>query len=42
MEFEWSEAKRLAVLRFRGLAFADAQLLFDGRPLVAVPSPRDV
>ncbi len=40
MEFEWSEAKRLKVLKERGLDFIDAQALFDGRPLVTVPSPR--
>ena len=30
MEFEWSEAKRLAVLNARGLDFVDGQALFDG------------
>jgi uncharacterized protein len=39
MEFEWSEAKRLTVLTERGLDFIDAQAFFDGRPLIAVPSP---
>ena len=34
MEFEWSEAKRRAVLDVRG------QLLFDGRPLYTTASPR--
>ncbi len=33
MEFEWSEAKRIAVLEARGLDFIDAEMLFDGRPL---------
>jgi uncharacterized DUF497 family protein len=40
MDFEWWEAKRLAVLRERGIDFVDAQALFDGRPLYTVPSPR--
>ncbi len=42
MDFEWSEAKRLWVLNERGIDFllvADA--LFDGRPVLTVPSPRD-
>ena len=42
MEFEWSEAKRLAVLAARGLDFIGGQLLFDGRPLYTVASPRGV
>lgn len=40
MEFEWDEAKRRRVLRERGLDFVDATLLFDGRPVLSVPSPR--
>ena len=40
MEFEWWEAKRLAVLQERGIDFIDAPALFDGRPLYTVPSPR--
>jgi uncharacterized DUF497 family protein len=40
MELEWSEAKRIAVLEARGLDFIDAEMLFDGRPLYTVPSPR--
>jgi uncharacterized DUF497 family protein len=40
MEFEWSEAKRLAVLNTRGLDFIRGQLLFDGRPLYTTLSPR--
>ena len=40
MEFEWSEAKRIAVLEARRLDFIDAEMLFDGRPLYTVPSPR--
>ena len=38
--FEWSAAKRLAVLQERGLDFIDGQLLFDGRPLYTAPSAR--
>ncbi len=40
MEFGWSEIKRLRVLKERGLDFIDAQAMFDGRPLITVPSPR--
>jgi uncharacterized DUF497 family protein len=40
MEFEWSETKRIAVLKARGLDFIDAEMLFDGRPLYTVPSSR--
>lgn len=40
MEFEWSETKRLRVLKERGLDFVDAQAVFDGRPILSVPSPR--
>jgi uncharacterized protein len=40
MEFEWWEAKRLAVLSERGLDFLDARRLFDGRDIYTVPSPR--
>jgi uncharacterized protein len=40
MEFEWWEAKRLAVLQERGIDFIDAPALFDGRSLYTVPSPR--
>jgi hypothetical protein len=39
-DFEWDEAKREWVLRERGLDFLDAALLFDGRKLLSVPSPR--
>jgi hypothetical protein len=42
MEFEWGEAKRLIVLQERGIDFVRlAQALFDGRPVVTVPSSRD-
>ena len=40
MDFEWSEAKRVAVLEARGLDFIDAEILFDGRALYTVASPR--
>jgi uncharacterized protein len=40
MEFEWAEAKRIAVLRERGINFIDGQQLFDGRPLMTTASPR--
>ena len=33
MDFEWSEAKRLRVLKARNLDFIDAQATFDGRPI---------
>jgi uncharacterized DUF497 family protein len=41
MEFEWSEDKRQIVLTARGLDFANADIFFDGRPLINTPSPRD-
>ncbi len=34
MLFEWDEAKRLRTIAERGLDFADAAALFDGRPAV--------
>lgn len=37
---EWDEAKRLRVLRERGLDFLRAAELFDGRPVYSYPSPR--
>jgi uncharacterized protein len=40
MDFEWSEAKRIAVLETRGLDFIDAEALFDGRAIYTVASPR--
>lgn len=39
--FEWDEAKRLTNLTRRGLDFADADLLFDGRPVATAPSLRN-
>jgi len=40
LEFEWDNAKRRAVLAERGIDFRDASCLFDGRPVLSVPSPR--
>jgi hypothetical protein len=40
MIFEWSEQKRLTVLKARNLDFLKARYLFDGRHLHTVPSPR--
>jgi uncharacterized DUF497 family protein len=40
MKFEWSETKRLAVLKSRGLDFIDGQELFNDQPLYTVHSPR--
>jgi hypothetical protein len=41
MDFEWSETKRLWVLRERGIDFLRvADALFDGRPILTVPSSR--
>ena len=42
MTFEWDEGKRRWVLRERGLDFLDGAALFDGRPLLTVPSPRGI
>ena len=38
MDFEGP--KRIAVLEARGLDFIDAEILFDGRPLYTIASPR--
>jgi uncharacterized DUF497 family protein len=38
--FEWDEAKRLKNKERRGLDFADADLVFDGRPVITAPSYR--
>jgi uncharacterized protein len=40
MEFEWSEAKGIAVLRGHGLDFLDGRRLFDARPVYLLASPR--
>jgi uncharacterized DUF497 family protein len=39
MDFEWSKAKRVALLEARGPDFVDAEILFDGRALCTVASP---
>lgn len=42
MEFSWDERKREWVLAERGIDFLlIAFALFDGRPLLTVPTPRD-
>ncbi|MCI0466957.1 MAG: BrnT family toxin [Beijerinckiaceae bacterium] len=41
MLFEWDEAKRAANLKKHGFDLLDAALLFDGRPVITYPSPRD-
>jgi uncharacterized DUF497 family protein len=42
VEFSWDEAKRDWVLAERGIDFLRIALaLFDGRPLLTVPTPRD-
>ena len=38
---EWDEAKRLKNLSRRGLDFADADLVFDGRSIATAPSRRN-
>jgi uncharacterized DUF497 family protein len=40
MIFEWDEDKRQAILEDRSLDFADADLFFDGRPVIFMPSRR--
>jgi len=40
MKFEWDELKRADTLRLRSLDFADADLFFDGRPVLHIPSVR--
>ncbi len=39
--FEWGETKRLPVLAERGLDFRDAEIMFDGRPIVHARSARN-
>lgn len=39
--FEWDETKREKNRERRGLDFADAALVFDGRPAITAPSTRD-
>jgi uncharacterized DUF497 family protein len=38
---EWDEAKRLKNKKRRGLDFADADLMFDGRPITTAASRRN-
>jgi hypothetical protein len=41
MDFSWDEPKRAAVLAERGIDFLRVAFsLFDGRPLLTVPTPR--
>ncbi|MGI8475771.1 MAG: BrnT family toxin [Thermomicrobiales bacterium] len=39
MNFEWDEAKRLSNLAKHGIDFRVGRRLFDGRPVVTIPSP---
>jgi hypothetical protein len=39
--FEWDEAKRLKIIDERDLDFRDVEQLFDGRPIIHVPSFRN-
>jgi len=39
--FEWDPSKRLWNLRERHLDFLDARRMFDGRPIIHVPSWRN-
>ena len=41
MLFEWGENKREANLSRHHLDLVDGQLLFDGRPVISFPSPRN-
>jgi uncharacterized DUF497 family protein len=42
VDFSWDEPKRQWVLAERGIDFLlVASALFDGRPLLTVPTPRD-
>jgi uncharacterized DUF497 family protein len=42
MEFSWDESKREWVLAKRGIDFLRVAFeLFDGRPILTVPTPRD-
>jgi uncharacterized protein len=41
MKFEWDESKRAETLKLRSLDFADADMFFDGRPVVHIPSIRN-
>ena len=39
--FEWSEAKRLQIIRDRDLDFRDTVQVFDGRPIIHMASFRN-
>ncbi len=41
MEFEWDEHKRAQIINDRALDFATAYRLFDGRPAIHQPTPRN-
>lgn len=41
MEFEWDERKRAQIIQDRALDFASAHRLFDGRPAIHQPTPRN-
>jgi uncharacterized protein len=41
IRLEWDEQKRVRNLARRGLDFADADLVFDGRPVTTAPSRRN-
>ena len=41
MEFGWDEGKRQWLLEDREIDFVGMQQLFDGRPRLTSPSPRD-
>lgn len=38
--FEWDEDKRLSNVVNHDIDFRDVRPLFDGRPILTVPSPR--
>ena len=38
---EWDETKRLVNIQRRGLDFGDADLMFDGRPVITAASRRN-
>lgn len=41
MMYEWDETKRLINLEKHKLDFMDARLVFDGRPAIHAPSPKE-
>jgi uncharacterized DUF497 family protein len=41
MEFEWDERKRAQIVEDRALDFVSAYRLFDGRPAIHQPTPRN-